>query len=407
MSASGGTWLRRLFPRDVTRASRPRSESVRSRKAIPGVESLERIALLSTGMATPSGAAVRLDRAGHHRVVEHVTKPHVSYRTDVSTEEASVTLPAQTVSIGSTTTNFTNQPLSPALDLFNPALGTLISVVVSHTGTVQSDITSQNLSPALPTVITGSLTGSFQLDGLNQPFAQPPETVKTQPTTAGPNETVVFPTLVSTDTGTSTFTDASSLAFFTGSSGRSAIMVTMDATAVATASAPGGSLLTSAQSSASGSVTVTYTYMPVCPTVIGVGRIGVHHERTELVVTFQGVVDPTKAAGTGNYSVLTPSDKEIAIESASFDPATNEVTLLPEERLNVHDHYKLSVVLPCSNMQMSQTVVIPFGGKNSLIWFYNHRGQFVTVQDGRISGYYSHRDQFTPVHDGKIEDIKE
>jgi hypothetical protein len=406
MSFAGVTWLRRLFGFAFNRASRPRKKSLRNRKTHPGVESLEAVALLSAGATAMSGGVVHLHRASHRRPLEHAAKPRVSYTPAVSMDQTSVTLPAQTVSIGNTSTNFTNAPLTPALNLFNSALGTLTSVTVNETGTVQSAITSQNLSPALPAVITGSVSAGFEIDGLNEPFTQPTETLNSQPMTAGPfgsgTDTVSFPPLVITKNGMSTFTDASSLAFFTGTPGRSAITLTMDANAVATSSSPSGSVITTAVSSGSGSVTVTYTYTAACPTVTGVGRTGVHREPTELVVSFQGVVDPAKAADPADYSVTTSSGKVIPIESASYNPATNSVTLEPERRLNVHYNYKLSVVIPCPNMQTGETVVIPFGSKRSLISFHNRRGELVTVKNGKITGFYDHRDQFIPVHDGKI-----
>jgi hypothetical protein len=409
MSAAGVNWLRQLFTLAANRASWSRKKSQRNRKPIPAVESLEAIALLSTSAAMMSGRVVHLDRASDHRAVEHLTKLRVHYGNDVSMEQSSVTSPPQTVSIGNTMTNFTNAPLSPALNLFNPSLGTLASVAVSETGTVQSAITSQNLSPS-PTVITGTVLGSFSINGLNEPFVQPTETQASQPTPAGPvgsgTDTVAFPPLVITKTGSSSFTDASALAFFTGSPTRSSINVTMDAMAIATASAPGGGLLTTAQSSASGSVTVTYTYVPECPTVVSVGRMGVHHQPTVLLVTFQGIVDPAKAADPADYFVTTQSGKVVPIKTASFDPATNAVELVTKQRLNVHYNYKLSVVLPCPNMQTGETVVIPFGSKRSLISFHNHRGELVTVKNGRITGFYNHQGQFIPVHNGKIEKIK-
>jgi hypothetical protein len=152
-------------------------------------------------------------------------------------------------------------------------------------------------------------------------------------------------------------------------------------------------------------VTVTYTYLPPtppptpCPTVASVGRIGVHHQRTELVVTFNGTVDPAKADNPANYSVITQSGKTIPIVSASFNPATNAVTLIPAHRLNVHFHYKLSLVLPCANDQTPETVIVPFGTKFDLIGFHNKRGEFVSVQNGRISGFTNNHDQIVPVQE--------
>ena len=321
--------------------------------------------------------------------------------------------PAQTVSIGETLTNFTNEPLSPNVNLFDPSLGTLLSVSESHSATIQGNITSQNLSPSSPTVITAALSGSYQIDGLNQPISQPTKTISTQPMPAGVfgsgTDTVTFPPIAITDSSTTTFTDAASLAFFTSSSDRSTVTVTMNATGAASASAPNGNLLTTTETSAMAAVTVTYTYLPpapACPTVVGLGRIGVHHQRTKLIVSFDGTVDPIKAANRGDYSVITRSGKTIPIVSASYNPATNSVTLIPARRLNVHHHFRLSLEVPCPNEQTGETVVIPFGSKYSLIGFHNHRGEFVSVKNGRINGFYNHNDQLIPVHNGKIVRFK-
>ena len=51
------------------------------------------------------------------------------------------------------------------------------------------------------------------------------------------------------------------------------------------------------------------------------------------------------------------------------------------------------------------TVVIPFGGKQSLIGFHNHRGEFVSVKNGRIVGFYNHSGQFIPVNNREIETL--
>jgi hypothetical protein len=323
-----------------------------------------------------------------------------------SASETPVTTPVQTVSLGNTTTNFTNQPLAPALNLFNPSLGTLESVTLGHTATVQSNVTSVNLSPTSSTVITATMSGSSQINGLNQPITQPTQMLTSAPTPAGPfgsgTDTVVFPPLLITDNATTTFADASSLAFFTSSANRTAITLTMDATASATASAPNGNLLTSAASAAASTVTVQYTYLPACPTLTSIGRIGVHHQETKLIVTFDGPVDPAKAEMPANYTVITHTGQKIPITSAKFDPATNSVTLIPAIKLNVHLHYDLSVVLPCPNEQTGDTVIVPFGGKRSLIGFHNHRGEFVSVQNGRITGFENKRGQFVPVHNGHI-----
>jgi hypothetical protein len=408
-------WVRRVFHSVLTREIRPRTRFPRRRQTVPVVEPLEAMALLSTGMV--HGAAVDLAHSSAHRLLRHVTQPHVSHVTQphvsntdpMSSEQTPVSTPVQTVSLSNTLTNFTNLPLSPTLNLFNPSLGTLLSVTVSHSATIQSNITSQNLSPSSPTDITASLSGSYQIDGLNQPITKPTETITSQPMPAGVfgsgTDTVTFPTILIPDSGTTTFTDPASLAFFTSSAGRSAITLTMNATATSTASAPNGNLLTTTDTSASSTVTVSYTYQTVCPTVSGIGRIGVHHQRTLLVVSFDGPVDVTKAENRANYTVITGSGQRIPIRSATYNPATNSVTLYSSRRLNVHHHFRLSAVIPCANQMTPETVVIPFGSKYSLIGFHNHKGEFVTVKNGRIDGFYNHG-QYIPVHNRKIEKIK-
>jgi hypothetical protein len=135
----------------------------------------------------------------------------------------------------------------------------------------------------------------------------------------------------------------------------------------------------------------------------GIGRIGVHHQQTKLIVSFDGPVDATKAANPANYTVITQTGRTIPIKSATYNPATNSVTLIPAHRLNVHLPYRLSLTLPCPNEPNSPTVVTPFGGKMSLIGFHNHHGEFVSVKNGRITGIENTRGQFIKVHYGQIK----
>src|SRR5262249_38324272 len=121
------------------------------------------------------------------------------------------------------------------------------------------------------------------------------------------------------------------------------------------------------------------------------------------IITFQGPVDPTRAENPGDYSLITPSGKTIPIKSATYNPATNSVTLVSAQRLNVHHHFRLSVVLPCPNNVNGGWSIIPFGGKGSLIGFHNHRGDFVSVQNGRIVGFDNRRGQFVRVRNDRIQ----
>src|SRR5207248_3274602 len=129
---------------------------------------------------------------------------------------------------------------------------------------------------------------------------------------------------------------------------------------------------------------VSYTYLPPspppptpCPTPGTIGRIGLHHQRTLLILSFNGAVSPTLAGTASDYSVITSTGKRIPIVSANYNPATNSVTLIPARRLNVHLRFRLSAELPCPNGQSGGTVILPFGGRRSLIGFHDRRGQFV------------------------------
>jgi uncharacterized repeat protein (TIGR01451 family) len=133
--------------------------------------------------------------------------------------------------------------------------------------------------------------------------------------------------------------------------------------------------------------TDTLTLTTPCPTVENIGRIGLHHQRTLLIVSFNGPVNTTLVEETGNYSVITRKGKRIPIVSAMYNSATNSVTLRPAVRLNVHHHFRLSVISACPNGEPGPTEVKRFGGLQSLIGFHNHRGVFVPVHNGRIVGF--------------------
>ena len=75
MIVVGWMWLRRLFQSALTWESRPRTRSQRRVKTIPGVEPLESMALLSTGIHMIGGAAAHVDHSSNRRPVSHVTLP--------------------------------------------------------------------------------------------------------------------------------------------------------------------------------------------------------------------------------------------------------------------------------------------------------------------------------------------
>jgi len=241
-----------------------------------------------------------------------------------------------------------------------------------------------------------------------------------------------------------TLTSPADLAFFIARPGRTSIRPTMTANGFGTAMSDAGGLATTNVTSVSGAnLTITFTYIPKicfapgvyrlvqtpnppnvtngktsqpgvvfpappagqpqtilvnvgvldkpdndfaklistpCPTPGKVIRFGVHHQATQLVLTFVGTVDPTLANNPANYTVITKTGVRIPIVSATFDPATNSVTLIPARRLNIHQRFDLSVNLPCTGP--CNNVVIPFGGRASLGGFVNHQGRFVRFVNG-------------------------
>jgi hypothetical protein len=121
-----------------------------------------------------------------------------------------------------------------------------------------------------------------------------------------------------------------------------------------------------------------------CPVPGPIKVIGVHHQQTQLVLSFTGIVNPTVAQNPSNYTVIVSPTVHIPIKSAKYNSSTNAVTLIPARHLNVHYHYTLSFHLPCAGGP-GQLENISFGGKQSLAGFLseNHR-RFITVSHGHI-----------------------
>ncbi len=348
------------------------------------LESLEEMVLLSPGHSVIGDASVQLED---------------STSNVIATASTPVTAAPQTLSIGdpandTVRTNFQNQPLAPALQLFDPALGTLTAVTVTRAAVLQSRIMSTNLSENSGTTITANLNGNYTIDGLNQTIARTvtaPSQSITVPAFDPSNpsvSTATFQPLLATDPTpptpptSVTFTDPASLQFYTATANRTSITPTMTANGFASASAANGNNSTNAITSASATITVSFTYIPApCPTISRISRIGVHSQATQLILAFSGTVNPTLAQNVNNYSVITSNGVKLGILSAVYDPATNSVTLTPATKLNAHLTFTLAATLPCPN---DGSVVVPFGGKQTLIGFFNHRGQFVPITNGVI-----------------------
>ena len=80
------------------------------------------------------------------------------------------------------------------------------------------------------------------------------------------------------------------------------------------------------------------------PTVTSVRRLGFHADPTRIVLGFSIPLDPARARDLRNYRIVGPGNKAVAIDSATYDPAANTVTLRPHARLDLHQRYKLTVI---------------------------------------------------------------
>lgn len=362
----------------------------------PGLESLEAIELMSRASLGLAAARAQIQ---HQPTVEAI--PFTSQTISVNNAHAmtamqtSQTTLAQTVTVPDTLTNF-SQPFAPPIGLFNPSLGQLVAVHISATATLTSQIRSENTSTTSGADITGFTDGNFSIDGLTPApitgeLHGKTATVSVPPFAGGPIDftgpsSVTFPPLTSTTTKTIDVTDPAQLAFYVASAGRTTIDPTLTANATAGANAPNGNLRTEVRTTGSGSITVTYEYIPQCPPVTGLVRFGIHHQPTRLVVTFGGPLpDVADATDPANYVIVArnargtftgPGTRTIPVTSAVYDPNTNSVTLTPARPLNVHQQFQLRITLPCNN---GNPIVIQFGGKKSLGGFDFHGRPFTVV----------------------------
>ena len=204
------------------------------RRALPGVERLEGLLLLS-GLATQQLS----------------TAP-------------------QTVSVSSVGNAYpVTQALPAVINQFNPILGTLDAVEIQLGGSLSSQVQVTNGNPNLSTTVVVNLAGSVALSGpligagLTAPL---PLTTVTSPTLA-PNQTYLFPHPVGTSgTNSETLTDPALLAGFIGTGAISPATAVTNASSTANSPDPNfagvtGQFLTSSQAT----VTVTYEYTPPAP----------------------------------------------------------------------------------------------------------------------------------------------
>jgi len=86
-----------------------------------------------------------------------------------------------------------------------------------------------------------------------------------------------------------------------------------------------------------------FTYFIDGPQVTSVQRFGVHSQPTYLVINFNSPLDPSSAQNTSNYRIVGPGNRRIRLSSATYNSATNSVTLLTAARLNLRTTYRLTI----------------------------------------------------------------
>ncbi len=88
------------------------------------------------------------------------------------------------------------------------------------------------------------------------------------------------------------------------------------------------------------------------PTVVGLLASSTKGKGTPIVLTFSEDLDPTRAALLANYRLVTAGrdkkfgtkdDKVIALRSATYNPTTHKVTLVPRKKLAVATKYRVTV----------------------------------------------------------------
>src|SRR5271157_4529637 len=89
----------------------------------------------------------------------------------------------------------------------------------------------------------------------------------------------------------------------------------------------------------------------VSPTVIKVQRFGVHHQPTQIVVTFNGPLNPTQAENISNFQLFALGrnrqfSRRVGILSGVYNSTTNSVTLTTVHPINVHHLFEIKVTNP-------------------------------------------------------------
>ncbi len=267
--------LRRRFQRREQGVGTTRNSATRGR-LFPRAEALERIRLLASNISgfvyqdannngvfdpgeTPF-ANNRIQLLNSSGTVIGTTTTDANgfylFTIDNSIPTAPQTI-TQTATINTTPTNFT-LPLTPAINQFNPALGTLTSVDVVSNGRITSTTTARNLDTVNPQTFRVTTTGSLNVNGVGVTLTNP-ISLDTGPQTVGPGANVTS-TFTSGGTTSTTVTNPASLASFIGTG---TVIPGFTVTGAATSTELGDrNVNVTVANSGNETLTVVYRYIP-------------------------------------------------------------------------------------------------------------------------------------------------
>jgi IPT/TIG domain len=234
---------------------------------------------------------------------------------------------------GATEVNFGTMPAADLVVVDDTTI-----TVTSPPGTGTVDVTV--MSPAGTSPISTA-------DQFNYVQPSPPEVFDIRPTT-GLESGGTFVAVTGTD-----FTGATSVNFgatqvtsFTVVSDTSITAISPAGTGMVnvTVVTPGG---TSAASAAD-----QFSFVAAAPSVVLLLRFGFHMQPTSLVLTFNLALDPIRTQDVNNYQIMSMGGTGrngnmvghvIRVGAAVYDAAALTVTLFPDEQLDLHNLYQLTV----------------------------------------------------------------
>jgi hypothetical protein len=390
MSALG--WIATAEKGFLAKGRRPQATPRRRRGMRPRVEELEPIALLAmicptisgyvfldenptnpaltnNGLFDPGespipGAQVELFDSSNLLVATATTNATGAYSFGGMSNDSNtpVTI-TQTVLVGNPAmpnvpTNFTNQPFTPALQLFNPSLGTLQSVQISSDVNYNSSITIQNLSQITPaTGITAMLSGaSYQITGLGPTLTISGTPMKSAsvpdlpPWNGQPGqEPTASVDLSVEDKQNPVLNSPQDLAFYTASQGHSTITPLMTATGGGVASASNGNGQVSQSTFVGTQMMVTYTYLPAAGCLINPGQYTIEQSPTppgliDGKASENGVVFPNPGSPQKLVVNVTSNTENLPNNDFGKLTASNPVPG-PVIRIGVH-HQQTQLIVP-------------------------------------------------------------